>query len=66
MNLNMFTEELPLARNLSASLEDERDLKDDVEKNSKCENGGSDGTLISLNEKNDEPEGPKGMKAICF
>ncbi|KAA3471863.1 Zinc finger, CCHC-type [Gossypium australe] len=65
-NNNGQSEELPLARNLSASLEDERDLKDDVEENSKCENGGSNGTLISLNEKIDEPEGPKGMKAICF
>ncbi|KAG4189444.1 hypothetical protein ERO13_A08G223300v2 [Gossypium hirsutum] len=59
-NNNGQSEELPLARNLSASLEDERDLKDDVEENSKCENGGSNGTLISLNEKIDEPEGPKG------
>ncbi|PPS01351.1 hypothetical protein GOBAR_AA19325 [Gossypium barbadense] len=58
-NNNGQSEELPLARNLSASLEDERDLKDDVEENSKCENGGSNGTLISLNEKIDEPEGPK-------
>ncbi|MBA0853076.1 hypothetical protein Goshw_013145 [Gossypium schwendimanii] len=54
------SEELPLARNLSASLEDERDFKDDVEENSKCENGGSNGTLISLNDKMDEPEGTKG------
>ncbi|KAG4135864.1 hypothetical protein ERO13_D08G243500v2 [Gossypium hirsutum] len=59
-NNNGQSEELPLARNLSASLEDERDFKDDVEENSKCENGGSNGTLISLDDKIDEPEGPKG------
>ncbi|XP_039036962.1 microtubule-associated protein futsch-like [Hibiscus syriacus] len=36
--------ELPLARNLSASLEDERELKDDVEENSKCVNVETDET----------------------
>ncbi|XVF06920.1 hypothetical protein REPUB_Repub06bG0092500 [Reevesia pubescens] len=41
------TSEVPLARNLSASLEDERDLKYDILENSKCHNGENDSTLIS-------------------
>ncbi|XWS42901.1 hypothetical protein CRYUN_Cryun16bG0054200 [Craigia yunnanensis] len=40
--------EVPLARNLSVSLEDEMDLKDDVLENSKCyHSGGNDCTVIS-------------------
>ncbi|XP_022743850.1 uncharacterized protein LOC111294722 [Durio zibethinus] len=40
------TSVVPLARNLSASLEDERDLTDDVLENSECHNG-EDSTVIS-------------------
>ncbi|KAE8670995.1 hypothetical protein F3Y22_tig00112000pilonHSYRG00088 [Hibiscus syriacus] len=43
-NCQSVTLELPLARNLSASLEDERELKDDVEENSKCVNVETDET----------------------
>ncbi|KAK8701818.1 hypothetical protein V6N13_020196 [Hibiscus sabdariffa] len=61
------TLELPLARNLSASLEDERELEADVEENSKCVNVESDETDEKLipeddsyngesNEMTDEPE----------
>ncbi|GMI88750.1 hypothetical protein HRI_002544300 [Hibiscus trionum] len=62
------TLELPLARNLSASLEDERELKNDVEENRKRVDVESDETDEKLmpedgsyngesNEKTDEPEG---------
>ncbi|KAK8698267.1 hypothetical protein V6N13_114392 [Hibiscus sabdariffa] len=62
------TLELPLARNLSASLEDERELEADVEENSKCVSVESDETDEKLipendsyngksNEMTDEPEG---------
>ncbi|GMI94228.1 hypothetical protein HRI_003092200 [Hibiscus trionum] len=47
------TSELPLARNLSASLEDEREFSDGVEETSKCDNGES-------NERTDELEGSDG------